>query len=389
MTRTALAALVVALLATGCSGESSSGTSTAASATATTASVNSTIVPAESWQISTPEEQGMSSGTLAGLFDEIVDQRYRIDSVLVVRNGRIVADAAVPGYEDDSLHIVHSVTKSIVSTLIGIAIEDGHLDGVDQPVLDIFADREIANVDARKERMTVEHLLTMTTGFDCRDSYLHSWEGLGDLRSSHDWIQHVLDLPMIAEPGEQFEYCNSASFLLSAIIQEVTGKTADEFAQDRLFGPIGVTGYHWPANPDGISIGWGELLIAPRDLARFGLLILDEGRWHGEQVVPEAWIYDATTPHIDGTLQNGYGYQWWIRDDGIIEALGYKGQYVIVDRRRNLVVVSVSDLPDEGFFIPDDLFDRHVIPSVVSDDPPPPDPAGRDAMADAVARWRP
>ena len=331
----------------------------------------------------------MSSGTLAGLFDEIVDQRYRIDSVLVVRNGRIVADAAVPGYEDDSLHIVHSVTKSIVSTLIGIAIEDGHLDGVDQPVLDIFADREIANVDARKGRMTVEHLLTMTTGFDCRDSYLHSWEGLGDLRSSHDWIQHVLDLPMIAEPGEQFEYCNSASFLLSAIIQEVTGKTADEFAQDRLFGPIGVTGYHWPANPDGISIGWGELLIAPRDLARFGLLILDEGRWHGEQVVPEAWIYDATTPHIDGTLQNGYGYQWWIRDDGIIEALGYKGQYVIVDRRRNLVVVSVSDLPDEGFFIPDDLFDRHVIPSVVSDDPPPPDPAGRDAMADAVARWRP
>jgi CubicO group peptidase (beta-lactamase class C family) len=192
---------------------------------------------------------------------------------------------------------------------------------------------------------------------------------------------------MIAAPGERFEYCNRASFLLSAIVQEATGRTAEQYAADRLFGTIGVTDLTWPANPDGVSIGWGSLRMAPLDLARFGLLILDEGSWQGEHVVPAGWIERATQPYVHGTLQDGYGYQWWIRDDGIVQGLGYEGQYLIIDRERNMVTVFTSKLPDQEFYLPDDLYDRYVIPAVVSDDALPLDEDGGQALRSALARW--
>jgi CubicO group peptidase (beta-lactamase class C family) len=365
----AVAALVVAA---GCSaGPSPSATTAAAETTFASPSTSSTSSPptvagVDDWGSSTPEAQGMSSAVLAGLFDAIVARGYRVDGVVIVRHGSVVVEAVGAGYREDTFHIVHSVTKSVISTLIGIAIDDGYLDGVDQRVLDVFADRDVANLDGRKEQMTIEHLLTMTTGLDCRDSYLHRWKGLMELEASDDWTQHVLDLPMVATPGERFEYCNGASFLLSAIIQEATGRTAKDFARDELFNPIGVTDFRWPPNRDGITIGWGELMIAPHDLARFGQLILERGRWGSRQVVSGDWVEQATRPHVDGTLQEAYGYQWWIRSDGVVEALGYKGQYVIVDRERDIVTVFSSNLPDDDFFVPDDLYDRYVVPAVLS-----------------------
>ena len=391
MSRTAAVALVV-MLSAACGTDSTDTTATSAPASTTpsTAALASSTTPAASpdvWPTSTPEEQGLSSETLAGLFNEVADQKHGVDTATVIRNGHVVAHATGDGFRDGELHIVHSVTKSIVSTLIGLAIAEGHLEGVDQRVLDVFDNRVAANSDARKEEMTIEDLLTMTTGFDCRDSYLYEWEGLDDLRQSEDWVQHILDLPMIALPGERFEYCNRASFLLSAIVQETTGQTAERYGADRLFGPIGVTEFNWPANPDGISIGWGNLRMAPLDLARFGLLVLDEGSWRGEQVVPAEWIDRATQPHVNGTLQASYGYQWWIRDDGIVQGLGYEGQYLIIDRERNMVTVFTSKLPDEEFYLPDDLYDRYVIPAVHGDEPLPPDPDGVEALQTSIARW--
>lgn len=390
MARTAVAALVL-MVAAACGSGSQDVTTTITPPTTTGAagsSLSATIAPPLAvWPTSTPEKQGVSSSTLAEMFNEVTDRDYRIDTISVVRNGHLIAHAAGDGYRDGELHIVHSVTKSIVSTLVGLAIDEGYLEGVDQRVLDVFDDRVAANNDARKEQMTIEDLLTMTSGFDCRDSYLYAWEGLDDLRQSDDWVQHILDLPMIATPGEEFEYCNRASFLLSAIVQESTGQTAEQYGANRLFGPIGVTEINWPTNPDGISIGWGSLRMTPLDLARFGLLILDGGSWQGEQVVPAAWVDRAIQPYVHGTLQDGYGYQWWIRRDGVIQGLGYEGQYLIIDRARTMVTVFTSKLPDEEFYVPDNLYDRYVVHAVQGGEPLAPDADAFEAMQAAIDRW--
>ena len=148
--------------------------------------------------------------------------------------------------DQGSKHIIHSCTKSIISALIGIAIEQGYIESVKQPVLSFFPTRTAANLDANKEAMTLEHLLMMASGLECRDSYLYRWRGLNQMRQTDDWVQFMLDLPMAEPSGTRFEYCNGASFLLSAIIQETTGMSASEFAEAHLFGPLGISDVEWP-----------------------------------------------------------------------------------------------------------------------------------------------
>jgi CubicO group peptidase (beta-lactamase class C family) len=266
----------------------------------------------------------------------------------------------------DSRHVIHSCTKSIVSVLIGIAIEEGYFEGVEQRVLDILPGRQVANLDADKRAMTLENVLTMSTGLNCRDSYLYRWEGLNEMRATDDWVQHMLDLPTVAPPGSLFEYCNGGSFLLSAMVQEATELKAAEFARDRLFEPLGITDFQWPENPQGINIGWGELRMRPHDLARIGYLYLRGGRWDNRQIVPSAWVEASTRSQIGGTLQDGYGYQWWVRDDAVYMALGYAGQYLIVVPALDLVVVFTSDLGEDDFYLPQSLLDGYIIPAVLS-----------------------
>jgi CubicO group peptidase (beta-lactamase class C family) len=258
--------------------------------------------------------------------------------------------------------------------LIGIAIDKGYIAGVDQTILSFFPEKPAANTDTRKEGMTLEHLLTMTTGLYCRDSYLYRWDGLYLMRSSPDWVQYMLDLPMVEEPGSYFEYCNGASFLLSAILQEATGLSAFEFAQEHLFNPLGISDVQWPSNPQGISIGYSDLELRPKDMAKIGYLFQNDGVWDGEQIVPSAWVRDSTRKYISATLQEGYGYQWWVDVSGIYMALGYGGQYIVVVPEENLVVVFVSDLAEEDFYIPDQFLHRYILPSIKSSEPLPEDP---------------
>lgn len=319
----------------------------------------------------------MDSEKLADMLDAIQEQGYDIDSVLVVRHGHMVLDAYVHPFGPDRKHVIHSCTKSIVSALIGIAIDQGHIEDVDQPMLDIFPERAAANRDANKEAMTLEDLLTMSTGLKCRDSYLYRWRGLNELRASGDWVQFVLDLPTAEEPGTRFEYCNSASFLLSAIIQETTGMSALAFAEEHLFGPLGITDVEWPSNPQGINIGWGELRMRSHDMAKIGYLYLNKGEWDGQQVVPAEWVEASTRQHISArTLQDGYGYQWWIAPSGTFMALGYAGQYIVVVPEKDMIVVFTSDLPEQQFFVPQELLDAFIIPAAQSSKPLPENPAG-------------
>lgn len=321
--------------------------------------------PTDGWQTSTPEEQGMDSEKLADMLTFIQDEDYNIDSVTIVRNGYLVTDANFYPFQPDSKHIIHSCTKSVVSALIGIAIEQGYIENVQVPVLDLFPERTVANLTAEKEAMTLEDVLNMATGLDCQDSYLYRWRGLNEMRQSQDWVQYVLDLPMVEEPGKKFEYCNGASFLLSAIIQETTGMTAFEFAEENLFSPLGISDVIWPTNPQGISIGWGELRMRPHDMAKIGYLFLNDGWWQDEQVVPASWVEASTRKHISSrTLEDGYGYQWWVNDSGMFMALGYRGQYIVVVPEEELVVVFTSDLGDSSFFVPRDLITGYILPAV-------------------------
>jgi CubicO group peptidase (beta-lactamase class C family) len=342
----------------------------------TTAATSPDYWPTDGWRTSTPEEQGMDSEMLAAMLERIHREPYDIDSVTVVRNGYIVVDAYVYPFQRDSRHTIYSCTKSVISALIGIALDQGAMEGLDQPVLEFFPGRSVANLDADKEAMTLEHVLMMAAGLKCEDSYLYRWRGLRNMEKSDDWVQYVLDLPMAEKPGTRFEYCNGASFLLSAIIQERTGMSALAFAEEHLFGPLGISDVAWTSNPQGINIGYSQLYMRPRDMAKIGHLYLNGGEWDGERVVPATWVEASTKKQIAATLEDGYGYQWWVDDSGTYMALGYAGQFIFVVPEQDLVVAFTSDLPEHEFYAPQILLNDYIIPAAKSTKPLPANPDG-------------
>ena len=322
--------------------------------------------PAEEWPVSTPEAQGMQSRMLADMLEVIQNNRYNIDSVLIVRNGHIVLDAYFYPFAKGLRHPIHSCTKSIMSSLIGIAIDKGYIKSVDQPVADFFPGRSIAGMDDRKKSMTLEHLLMMASGLDCRDSYLHDWKGLFEMKESEDWAQYVLDLPMAGPPGELFEYCNGVTYLLSVILQNTTKMKSLEFARKYLFTPLGISEIVWEQSPQGIDIGYAGMWLKPHDMARFGWLYLNKGRWDQKQIVPAAWVEASTRGHIEAHPGDRYGYHWWVNNNGNYAAVGYKGQFVFVERDKNMVVVFTGDLPGGALFIPMELGRKFIIPAAAS-----------------------
>ena len=326
----------------------------------------SNTFPEEEWPVSTPEAQGMRSEVLADMLAHIQDRSLHIDSILIVRNGHIVLDAYFWPFKQGEKHIIHSCTKSVMATLIGIAIDKGYIQGVGQPVTDFFPDKTFANMDPRKESMTLENLLTMTSGLACRDSYLYRWKGLIEMRASADWGQYVLDLPMAEPPGERFEYCNGVSHLLSVIIQKATRMRTLAFARQHLFEPLGIQDVGWDTSPQGVDIGWGEMRLRPHDMARLGWLYLNQGRWADKQVVPTAWVAVSTRGHVDATLFDRYGYQWWVDDAGYYAAVGFKGQRIFVIPPKNMVAVFTGDLTGKESLMAHKLLEDFIIPAASS-----------------------
>jgi CubicO group peptidase (beta-lactamase class C family) len=352
-------------------------------------SVNS--YPTEGWQISTPEEQGMRSVVLAEMMEHIKKKSFHIDSILIVRNGYVVLDAYFYPFLKGQKHIIHSCTKSIMSALIGIAIDKGYIQSVDQPITDFFPGKKFANMDDLKKSITLENLLMMASGLKCRDTYLYRWAGLWEMRNSNDWAQYVLDLPMSEAPGEKFEYCNGVSYLLSVIIQNTTGMKTLDFARKYLFGPLDIVDVGWATSPQGFDIGYGEMWLKPHDMAKFGWLFLNKGRWNNKQILPSAWVDVSTRGHIDATLFDQYGYQWWVDSAGFYMAVGYKGQFIFVVPQKNLVVVFTSNLPGRDFPIPRGLLQNYIIPAAEAAKPLPlntTEQARLDVIVKSVAKER-
>lgn len=307
---------------------------------APTTGVAQDVWPTDGWPVATPESQGLDSGVLAEMLEYARIKGLPVHSALIVRNGRLVMDATFYPYDGGRPHDIASATKSVMSALIGIAIDKGYLSGARQPVSTLLPAAPPVSGNPLTERLTVEHLLTMTSGLDC--GIEPGEKELAAMRRSDDWATFALSLPMRAEPGTRYAYCSCNNHLLSALLSAGTGRSALEFARTQLFAPLGIKDVIWPADPRGRNHGWGDLHLHPRDLAKIAYLYLHRGRWNGTQVVSERWVSESIVPHASVRDGVGYGYSWWInttRQPAVFEAVGRGGQRAAVLRDKNVVVV--------------------------------------------------
>ena len=336
-----------------------------------------TYWPTQGWRTSTPEEQGLDSAKLAEVLQEIQKQNLQINSLLVIRNGSMLLDAYFYNpYDGTFPHDVASVTKSVMTTLIGIAAGQGKIQ-LDQPMLPYFPDRTIANLDARKEKITVRHLAGMVNGFES-GCLAGDDATLNEMRSNPDWVQAALDRKMVQEPGTNFCYDSPGMHLLSAILQETTGMTALEFARQYLFGPLGIQELIWETDPQGYTQGWGDLHLYPQDTAKLGYLFLNNGVWDGQQIVPADWVEDAVKPHVNAG-EDDYGYGWWVGEENF-NASGRAGQHIFVVPPLNAIVVTTGG----GFDY--DQIDPYLSAAVIDPNKPlPANPAGVAQLTAAQA----
>jgi CubicO group peptidase (beta-lactamase class C family) len=295
----------------------------------------------------------------------IQEQGINIDSLLIIRHGSVLLDAYFYPYDGKVAHDLASVTKSVMTTLIGIAVDQRKLQ-LDQPMVSFFPDRTIANLDARKEHITVRHLASMVNGFE--SGCLHGDEPtLNAMRAKADWVQAALDREMVREPGTVFCYDSPGMHLLSAILQEATGMTALDFARQNLFEPLGIRDVVWDSDPQGFTRGWGDLHLKPSDAAKIGYLWLNNGMWEGKQIVSAAWVQDSVTAQ---SMSGGddYGYGWWVSEDSYY-AFGRGGQNIKVMPSLDAIVVTTA-----GGFDYDDIEPYLTAALVDPNKPLPPNP---------------
>jgi CubicO group peptidase (beta-lactamase class C family) len=350
-------------------------TSSAATFAGVPSAQNNAPWPTESWTTATPEEQGMDSGLLNEMMDKIDQHNVLIDSILIVRNGHLVFEEYLNSvYDNESRHIIHSCTKSYTSALVGIALAEGYIESVDSRLIDLLPNRTIANLDERKQAITLEHLLTMTSGLEWdewTEPYQSSLNSLNQVWSAPDSVQHVLDLPMEYDPGEVWVYNSGGSHLLGAIVAEATGTSLFAYAIDKLFTPLGISSSNifWPWDSHGRSWGHGGVEMVPRDMAKFGYLYLNNGTWDGEQIVPEEWVQLSSATQFTFNDFSGYGYQWWTYPTEIVDiysAEGYQGQYIIVIPSLDMVVVFTSTVAAYETYPQLAIFFDFIIPAAMN-----------------------
>ena len=332
--------------------------------------------PIEDWRTSTPEEHGLDSALILAMLQEIQNQRLSVHSVLIIRHGYLVTEVYYPPYQQETLHPIFSTTKSVTSLLVGKALQKGYLKSIQQKVLDFFPDIAREVTDPQVQDLTIEHLLTMSAGFNT-----NTLPDLNSKAASAGTIKHILTYDSIlVKPGTLFYYDSGLPHLLSAIVQKATGVTLQEYAQQKLFEPLGITDVTWQADPQGVTLGNTGLCLRPRDLAKIGYLYLHQGQWNGTQVVPADWVRASTTKHMetqglmDPAEDDGYGYLWWIDRWGGYSAHGFGGQYTFVIPSLDMVIVVTSGLPDSLFPLPNQLVKDYLIPAAQTADRLPPNP---------------
>jgi CubicO group peptidase (beta-lactamase class C family) len=290
----------------------------------------------------------------------------RLHSLLVSHRGRLVFEHYARGHGATRHANVKSVSKSIISALVGVAIDRTLIPGVEEPIVRWFPELR-KDPDRRKQQITIEDLLTMRSGLEST-----SGEQYGPWVRSRNWVRYALARPMVSDPGTSMEYSTGTSHILSAILTRVAGTSTHQFAADALARPLGMTLARWPRDPQGIYFGGNEMLLTPKQMVQIGELYLHRGRAGTRQVVPAAWVDTSCKPRTRSRWDSDreYGYGWWIQDfDGARAcfAWGFGGQYIMVFRDLELVVAITSStaVSDERRGYRRQLFDlleTHVLP---------------------------
>lgn len=337
--------------------------------------------PREDWRVSYPASQGLDEIKINKFILQLRSGELLepVTSFLIVKNGYLVVNETFANYDGSKPHTLQSVTKSITSTLVGVAVQNGFIEGLDQKVLDFFPEHEgIDNMDANKKAMDLQHALTMQTG--------QAWTGEQHLDAlySHrgDRKKYILDYEMETRPGREWHYNSGIAILLGAVLQNAAQMNTRDFARQYLFNPLNIRDVQWKWGYKGIPHTGGGLFLKPADMARVGYLYLRNGRWDGRQVLPEWWVGKATAGHVPfakkiSGISTGYGYMWWLlplnKEDNdnarneIQMAYGHWGQFIFVIPRYDMVVVftSNSSATYNEEVKPISLLYQYVLPSVI------------------------
>jgi CubicO group peptidase (beta-lactamase class C family) len=324
---------------------------------ALTACKNSVKGPAEATDLPRTETPDSVAKAMDAFFEQAAHDSMDIHSVMIVRDGSVVYSRWQSEGADTVPHVLHSVSKTFTATAVGLAIADGKMSLTDK-VIDFFPDKLPAEVSDHLKKMTVRHLLTMTCG--------HDTEPTGIRGEGADWVKAFLEHPVVHEPGTFYLYNSLGTYMLSAIVQQVTGQKVVDYLDTRLFQPLHIDKPKWEESPQGINTGGWGLYLKTEDLAKMGQLLLQKGEWNGKQLIPAEWVAEMSKKQVDsinpGTRleeaeskgmtpetsdwMQGYGYQMWRCRPGCFRADGARGQYIIVVPDRNAVIAITSDVAD-------------------------------------------
>ena len=322
----------------------------------------------DGWQVSTLAKEGVSEEIINDMMTAILAGKYpNLISIVLIRNGSLIFEEFLYYNNRYWLQEFRSAGKSVTSVLMGIAFDKGFIKGVDGKLLDFFPEFEKGtNWDKRKDEVSLHHVLSMRWGFDqSGPANKTGWY-------TEDWIEKILKLPLINEPGEKFEYHSAAPALCGPILENVTGMPVTEFAKEYLFGPLQISDYLWHTLSDGNTLTAGGMYMRPRDMAKIGYLVINRGQWHGRQILSEKWIDISTKPYTSDDAM-GYGYYWWLskykgRDKTFetIFAAGHGGQRVMVVPELDLVAVFTSKPDDnpKGHQRIIKIMEKYILPSM-------------------------
>ena len=286
----------------------------------------------------TPESQGVSSEAIAKFLRAADEKVNSMHSVMILRHGKVIAEAWWAPEDATKPHVLWSLSKSFTSTAVGLAVEEGKL-SIEDRVVGFFPDDLPGEPSENLRKMQVKDLLTMSTG--------HADEP--NVRQSQDWIKSFLAHPLPHPPGTFFRYNTPATFMQSAIVQKVTGKTVVDYLQSRLFDPLGIQPPRWDTNPQGISLGGYGLFLKTEDIAKFGQLYLQNGKWEGKQLIPTTWVQQATSKQVSNgdnpssDWNQGYGFQFWRCRHNAFRGDGKDGQFCVVLPDQDAVVVMTAN----------------------------------------------
>lgn len=337
----------------------------------------------DGWQAASAEEVGLDPILIRELLSVALEDQFpNLHSIIVVKDKRIVVEEYFGGFDKDTRHYTASVSKSVGSILLGIAMDQDLVPGLADSVLDmslveLFPEYE-AVLPSEQEMTAVKlrHVLSMSAGFEWDEStfpYSDERNDLVQANQSDDPPRFVFERPIVTIPGSVFNYNGGLSNLMSYLVQRESGMPADEFAKQHLFGPLGITDYEWERHPSGLTDMDGGLHLRPRDMAKLGQLYLDGGVWDGDRIVSREWVAESTQEHIRNSGAPNYGFQWWCgdfhyqgRSAYMYMASGHGGQKIFVIPAHNMVVVlthAVFDNPN-GELHNTAIMSRYVLPAV-------------------------